>query len=485
MFAESIRNNLLLNLVSEWKFDDSSNLGIDSWGDNNGTNHGADLVSTDCISGGCASFISSNNDYIDCGNGASLNITGAITIEAWVKPNSALPIEQAIIANNNSSSVGYWVVYNRYSNKKLGFFGVNNTMASSDGNIEPNEWTHVVVTREGTDITFYINGDFDIIRPIGGTVNPASNESFIIGKRSDGNYWYFSGQIDEVQIYDTAISEAQIKQLIEILVVIVIIGILSSFIFFTINDSVEKANIAKSKMFAESIRNNFLLNLVSEWKFDNSSDLGIDSWGSNNGTNYGADSVSTDCVSGGCASFISSNSDYVDCGNDASTQISGSITVGMWLYKKIADHNNIPISRGPYNTAGSWYFHTSDAGSSFLRIKDISYSAPTIPNNEWTHLVWTHNGGDGNGILNFYKNGSFDRGATNAIAISGTPTLNLLIGKYHNAGYEFNGSIDEVQIYNTAIPASQIKQNYLAGLNNLYAKGMISETEYNEKLSQK
>jgi len=56
--------------------------------------------------------------------------------------------------------------------------------------------------------------------------------------------------------------------LIEILVVIVIIGILSSFIFFTINDSVEKAQITKSKMFAESIRNNLLLNLVSEWKFD-------------------------------------------------------------------------------------------------------------------------------------------------------------------------------------------------------------------------
>jgi len=47
--------------------------------------------------------------------------------------------------------------------------------------------------------------------------------------------------------------EKQSFTLIEILVVIVIIGILSSFIFFTINDSVEKAQIAKSKMFSESI----------------------------------------------------------------------------------------------------------------------------------------------------------------------------------------------------------------------------------------
>ena len=41
--------------------------------------------------------------------------------------------------------------------------------------------------------------------------------------------------------------ERQSFTLVEILVVIVIIGILSSFIFFTINDSVDKANIAKSK----------------------------------------------------------------------------------------------------------------------------------------------------------------------------------------------------------------------------------------------
>jgi len=97
--------------------------------------------------------------------------------------------------------------------------------------------------------------------------------------------------------------EKQSFTLIEILVVIVIIGILSSFIFFTINDSVEKANIAKSKMFSESIRNNLLLNLVSEWKLDETSGTTFyDTWGSNNGTNNGA-GFETDCISGGCVSF--------------------------------------------------------------------------------------------------------------------------------------------------------------------------------------
>jgi prepilin-type N-terminal cleavage/methylation domain-containing protein len=114
--------------------------------------------------------------------------------------------------------------------------------------------------------------------------------------------------------------------LVEILVVIVIIGILSSFIFFTINDSVEKASIAKSKMFSESIRNNLLLNLVSEWKLDGNAN---DSWGSNNGTptsvSYEAEA---NCVSGQCASFGGSTS-YI-LGN-ASSLATNAITVSCFV----------------------------------------------------------------------------------------------------------------------------------------------------------
>jgi len=59
--------------------------------------------------------------------------------------------------------------------------------------------------------------------------------------------------------------------LIELLVVIVIIGILAGVIMISTSSSIDKANIAKSKVFSENIKDNLILNLTSEFKFDDSS----------------------------------------------------------------------------------------------------------------------------------------------------------------------------------------------------------------------
>ena len=73
--------------------------------------------------------------------------------------------------------------------------------------------------------------------------------------------------------------------LIEILVVIVIIGILSAFIIVSMVGVSDKARIAKSQAFANSLRNSLLINLVSEWKLnDGSGTTASDSWSANTGT---------------------------------------------------------------------------------------------------------------------------------------------------------------------------------------------------------
>ena len=56
--------------------------------------------------------------------------------------------------------------------------------------------------------------------------------------------------------------------LIELLVVIVIIGILAGVIMISTSSSIDKANMAKVMTFSESLNNSMLLNLISEWNFD-------------------------------------------------------------------------------------------------------------------------------------------------------------------------------------------------------------------------
>jgi prepilin-type N-terminal cleavage/methylation domain-containing protein len=282
--------------------------------------------------------------------------------------------------------------------------------------------------------------------------------------------------------------------LIEILVVIVVIGVLSAFILVGMSSITSKANIAKGIAFSNSLRNTLLINLALEWKLD---ETGVDttskdSWKANSGTLSGfvftepnsGWRTGSQCVKGGCLQFDGTD-DYIQYLNLSDSQINGAITVELWLYRKATAGNVIPISRGTYNTSGSWYFHVTGAsGNSFLRIMDIGYTGPTISQDKWDHIVWTHDGNNGNGILKFYKNGIYDSsaGSSTAITPTGTPTDGPILGRYHGGNYWFNGFIDEVRIYNSFISISQIQENYYSGVNNLFISNNINKGGYTQRI---
>ena len=46
----------------------------------------------------------------------------------------------------------------------------------------------------------------------------------------------------------------------------------------------------------------------------------------------------------------------------------------------------------------------------------------------------------------------------------------------------YKGFMDDVRIYKTALSISEIKQNYIAGLDSLFENGAISKEEYNKRL---
>jgi prepilin-type N-terminal cleavage/methylation domain-containing protein len=266
--------------------------------------------------------------------------------------------------------------------------------------------------------------------------------------------------------------------LVEILVVIVIIGILSSFIFFTINDSVEKASIAKSKMFSESIRNNLLLNLVSEWKLDGNAN---DSWGSNNGNPANMSYESEDnCISGQCGIFNGSSS-IVNCGNNNSLNISSSVTISAWAKFNILNRHQSIVSRGSTTGNDNFNFNLEADGRVRFWINNTTYAYfQSITDTNWHYMVavW-------NGVQNIIYLDGVVGVPTDWSPILSTSNANVLIGYWNNdTSWALNGLIDEIEIYNAAISETAIKQNYLSGLNNLLAFGNISEIEYNERIQE-
>ena len=201
-------------LVAHWSFDDQSDPGFDYSGNNNHAipYGGADWIA-DGISGGAMSF-DGIDGYLDAGNSASLDIIGdQITISAWVY------IDDFSNSRGIVSKGGYYYGYRlRVSATGVIVFDLTQEESYSIWGItqlEANRWYHVAATYDGYSMKVYLNGvkePFETERS--GNIDHADSSVWIgHGDNWTGYTWSypFSGKIDELRIYDHALSEAQIQ----------------------------------------------------------------------------------------------------------------------------------------------------------------------------------------------------------------------------------------------------------------------------------
>jgi len=284
--------------------------------------------------------------------------------------------------------------------------------------------------------------------------------------------------------------------LIELLVVIAIIGILSALIIVGMNGATENARIAKAKTYSNSVRDVLGANLVSEWKFDHGN-IGdnavigdvLDTSGSNNATSIGTApgpviKGGTDCINGNCLLFDEID-DYINVGNSNTLNIS-ELTISAWVKTpgitlNFVDHMiaykpnayAFTISRDT-NKMGWWLYGVNGVPTDYNPL----YLVESLPLNVWNNIVLTY-GSDFKARI--YINGvsKLEQTYTNSIRQDSGSSLAI-----SSSGARcFNGYIDEVRIFKEAIPTSQIWQNYFAGLNKIFAKQIISPTEYQKRIA--
>jgi prepilin-type N-terminal cleavage/methylation domain-containing protein len=281
--------------------------------------------------------------------------------------------------------------------------------------------------------------------------------------------------------------------LVELLVVIAIVGLLSTIVLVSTSGLREQAEITKTLTWAKSIDSLLGADAVGIWNMDEASASNgtqisdISGWG-NDGTlvtNNGTDSKSVPGVINGALSF-DGDGDYVDCGNKTSLNIDNNFTIEIWL-KSNQDKTYSVISKGSWFAIyQGWHISTAAAPADLLfEISDNS-TRQYLPFNtgrifDWTHIVAIRNG---NKILTYTNSEKkSELGVTVGSVIN---NLNLMIGRQASAAnVYFNGLIDEVRIYDTALTASQVQLRYYIGLDRLLAKGLISQKEYNQRLALK
>jgi len=281
------------------------------------------------------------------------------------------------------------------------------------------------------------------------------------------------------------LKEEKAFTLIELLVVVAIIGILAGMVVVNMSGATDSARMAKSKAFSNSVRSSLLMNRVSEWKFEEGAGTTtVDTVGANTGTlvNNPVWKSGGECVSGNCLAFGSSR--YVNCGSPESLDITGNITLEAWIKPASINTYGI-ISKIDGSGIGAYGLWTRSTGSFEILLDNpdggwINASSPvnTLRTNEWNHLVGLWNGTQ----MKVYHNG-VQAGASSYSGRMVAAAQNLTIGALVPGSYILNGSIDEVRVYNAALPSSAIREQYLAGLDKLLANGQITNGEYQQRLS--
>ena len=282
--------------------------------------------------------------------------------------------------------------------------------------------------------------------------------------------------------------------LIELLVVIVIIGILAGVIIVSTSSSISKANFAKAQAFSNTVQQELLLNLVSEWTFDEGD--ARDTWGNNDGTVSGAtyqNKALGNCVYGGCYSF-NGTTDYIDCGNNKSLSMgTGDQTISMWVkFDDIFNSGTQILINNRTNTSpspGIRLFKGSLSSKIYFQINDsentdsIENYIAYIKDINWHYLTVVINRDAG---ATAYVDSIPSGLVSNITARQGDiqNSSSTRIGTTFGA-YFLKGLVDDVRIYNATLSSSQIKKEYIAGLNSLLAKGNISEEDYLKRIGNK
>ncbi|HEW79229.1 MAG TPA: LamG domain-containing protein [Phycisphaerales bacterium] len=511
-------------LIAHWTLDEGDGTtAYDSAGDNDGTLVNGPTWTTGQIDG-ALSFDGDDGVYIEGSSGTSspLNIYNSdITISSWVRIGTggtivarAKPYYITYRLGIGSDSKAYINVYRR---------GAGHTVIRSDEILDRDTWYHIVgVFDRSSDRGYiYVNGILEADDSMPDA--PAGNDGLTkIGCRNNVNDMPFNGVIDDVRIYDRALADDQIQQLYleglssyERAVINIDDAIAEKQeALDRIDAALEKewaaydalkellesgdyGDLSRRDIFKAKRRIRFAMrlekwskkvlvksiekledalmalgvepldpNLVAHWKFDERhGTTATDSAGDNDGTVYGAEWTTGQI--GGALNF-DGDGDYVDFGNPESLRITGMITISAWVKPDVIvgdEFQNI-VAHGHTETPPGEVFlritHGQYQIGSWTRVQKqyVVYNIPSEDEGSWIHLVGLYDGS----YWRLYRNGiqvSSRRSSTGAVEVNESWAIGA---KARGTARFYNGSIDEVMIFNEALSADQIQQLYEDGL---------------------
>jgi hypothetical protein len=198
------------DLVGYWKFDEGS--GNTAYDLSNYTNDGTINGGPKWVAGkiGAALEFDGSDDYVDCGNDPSLNINDRITVAAWVKTTSTA--HGYFVSKGTAwDETGHYAIGQEYNVPMTFQFEIAGSggTVELDSNVAVNDgqWHYIVGTYDDTVVRVYIDGVEENSSTGTNRLTDSAIGGLTIGQRG-GNI--ISGTIDEVRIYNHALTEGEI-----------------------------------------------------------------------------------------------------------------------------------------------------------------------------------------------------------------------------------------------------------------------------------
>ena len=207
-------------LVGWWRLDETAGA---TAADASGNGHSGTLVNMDPSSdwgagrvGGALDF-DGVNDFVQVANDAALTPANAITVAAWIRPTATMTSYARIASSGNYWEAWHFTSSPSGSNDLIVWMG-NGVRAQTAPNVlRLDEWQHVAFTYDkdagGTDeVRIYIDGVLAATGDYSAAISPTSQPLWI-GSAGNPASNLFTGKMDDVRIYNRALSVTEVQRL--------------------------------------------------------------------------------------------------------------------------------------------------------------------------------------------------------------------------------------------------------------------------------
>jgi hypothetical protein len=197
-------------LVAAYPFDEGAGTTVSDVSGNG--NNGTIINATWTASGryGNALVFDGTSALVTVNDSSSLELNTAMTLEAWVNPVTVNNVYCDVIYKGNDNYFLEGTTINGSGVPGIGgTFGAADVVLFGPVPLTPNTWAHLAATYDGAMTRLYVNGTQVASQPQTGTIATSTNALQIGG---DSIYsQFFQGTIDEVRIYNRALSAMEIQ----------------------------------------------------------------------------------------------------------------------------------------------------------------------------------------------------------------------------------------------------------------------------------